>query len=44
MAGLARAIEDAIQALERERLVQIEVAKYFKGGIETEEQIEAALS
>jgi hypothetical protein len=41
---LNKAIEEAIQALEGDRVVQIKAATYFKGGIETEEQLEAALS
>ena len=40
---LDKAVEEAMQALEGERIVQIKAAKYFKGGIETEEQLDAAL-
>lgn len=38
-----KAVEVTMQALEGERVVQIKAAKYFKGGVETEEQLEAAL-
>lgn len=41
---LDKAIQEAMQALEGERVVQVKAAKYFKGGIETEEQLESALS
>ena len=41
---LDKAIQEAMQALEGERVVQVKAAKYFKGGVETEEQLEAALN
>jgi hypothetical protein len=40
---LDKAIKEVMIALEGERVIEVKAAKYFKGGIETEEQLDAAL-
>lgn len=39
----ATAMDAALRAIEGERLVSLDLAPYFTGGVETEEQLEAAL-
>lgn len=41
---LDRAIEEALRLLDGARLVRISAGSYFAGGVETEEQLDAALS
>ncbi|MGV8080969.1 MAG: BREX system P-loop protein BrxC [Syntrophales bacterium] len=41
---LNKAIEDTMTIIEGNRLVKLEASAYFSGGIETEEQLDAALS
>jgi hypothetical protein len=41
---LQKAIEEAMRAADGSRLVRVFPAKYFAGGIETEEQLDAALT
>lgn len=43
-ARLANAIQSVLRAKEGERLVAIHIGPYFSGGIETEEQLDAALT
>ena len=40
---LAAAVHEALVAAEGERLVTLNVAPYFAGGVETDEQLEQAL-
>lgn len=42
-ARLDKAIKEMMLALEGERVVEVKASKFFKGGIETEEQLESAL-
>ena len=39
-----KAVQAAMEVLEGERVVRVKVSDFFKGGIDTEEQLEAALS
>ena len=41
---LSRAIEEMLQLLDGNRIVRVDVASYFTGGVETEEQLDQALS
>jgi hypothetical protein len=40
---LSRAIEEMLRMVDGSRIEQLDIASYFAGGIETEEQLEAAL-
>jgi hypothetical protein len=41
---LRAAIQDVLRSYEGERLVAVNVGSYFAGGIDTEEQLDAALA
>jgi len=41
---LAKAVEEMMRILDGQRLVTLQAATYFSGGIETEEQLDAALT
>jgi len=40
---LRRAVEDALRLVDGGRVVTVDVSAFFSGGIETEEQLQAAL-
>lgn len=40
---LAKAIEEMLRMLDGNRLVQVRTSSYFSGGVETAEQLDAAL-
>jgi hypothetical protein len=42
-ARLEKAVKEMMLTLEGERIVEVKASKFFKGGIETEEQLESAL-
>ena len=41
---LRKAVEELMRILDGERVVRVDVSEYFRGGVETEEQLEAALN